>query len=79
MNLSMMESSVEIPLVGVDPQNFFFNPYQLEVLVQTVSTIEIYSCDWKTQIQLKRVITLNKKSVSWVSFDEQGWNIYGSQ
>jgi hypothetical protein len=79
MNLEIMESSVEMPLVGVDPQNFFFNPHQMEVLVQTISTIEIYSCDWKTHIQLKRVITLNKKSVSWVCYDERGWNIYGSQ
>ena len=61
--LDFIEEYLSMPIVGGSPREFYHAPAALQTLVRTDSTLEIYHCDWKTQVKLMRVAVLQNDNV----------------
>jgi hypothetical protein len=50
----------------------------MQTLVVSDRSIELFYCDWKTQIKLVKVLILNQESVEHFFYErETGWHILG--
>lgn len=58
-HLDFIEEYLAIPLITPNPKKMYYEPSVMQVMVVSESTLEVYYCDWKTQIKLIRVIILN--------------------
>lgn len=68
-HLDFIEEYLSMPLVGANPKNFIHPTESLQTLVQTETTIEIFYCDWKTQIKLVKVIILTNEKIDSIYYD----------
>jgi len=68
-----------MPLITTRPKKMCYEPSVMQAMVVSETTVEVYYCDWKTQIKLIRVIILNNETVDGICYEkESGWHIFGS-
>lgn len=58
-HLDFIEEYLSMPLIGNTPKAFYHAPAVSQTLVRTETTLEVFYCDWKTQIKLLRVVILH--------------------
>ena len=64
----LFENYLSISLMGEQPQRFYFSEEAMEVLVVSKNMLEVYECDCKTYIQIKRIVVMNEKEVNSVTY-----------
>jgi len=68
-----------MPLITKKPIKMYYEESVMQTLILSDTTIELYYCDWKTQIKLIKVIILNNEYVESICFEkDSGWHIFGS-
>jgi hypothetical protein len=78
-HLDFIEEYLAMPLITTRPLRMYYESSVMQTLVVSDSTVELYYCDWKTQIKLIKVIILNDENVESITFEkESGWHLFGS-
>ena len=78
--LDSFENFRSINIMSSHPVTCYFAPEVLEVLVLAKNMIEIYYCDWQTNVYPCRVIVLNQAPIYTINYEQTtGWNIYGNR
>lgn len=77
--LEFFEEYLVMPLITKQPTRMYHEPSIMQTVVVSNTTVEVYYCDWKTQVKLIKVIILNNESVDSICYEKgSGWHVFGS-
>ena len=78
-HLDFIEQYLAMPLITTRPKKMCYESSVMQTIVVSETTVEVYYCDWKTQVKLIKVIILNNECVDGICYEKNsGWHIFGS-